>query len=43
VQQTAEVLQEQGCSLSERQIGKMIGKRGIFKEVEARAALKSVL
>jgi hypothetical protein len=43
VQQTAEVLHEQGCSLSERQIGKMIGKRGIFKEEEARASLKNLL
>jgi transcriptional regulator with XRE-family HTH domain len=42
MQQIAEVLQEQGCSSSERQVGKMIGKRGIFKEAEARAALKSV-
>ena len=41
VQQTTEILQEQGCSLSERQIGKTIGKRGIFKEEEARASLKS--
>lgn len=43
VQQTAEVLQKQGCSSSERQVGKMIGKRGIFKEAEARSALKNVL
>lgn len=43
VQQTAEVLQAQGCSSSERQVGKMIGKRGIFREAEARAALKSAL
>jgi transcriptional regulator with XRE-family HTH domain len=43
VQQTAEILHKQGCSLSERQIGKMIGKRGIFKEDEARTALKGFL
>jgi AraC-like DNA-binding protein len=43
LQQTAEVLQKQGFSLSERQIGKVIGKRGIFKEDETRAALKCFL
>lgn len=43
VQQVAGVLQEQGCSSSERQVGKIIGKRGIFKEEEARATLKNVL
>ncbi len=42
VQQAAEVLQEQGCTSSERQVGMLIGKRGIFKEAEARAALKSI-
>jgi transcriptional regulator with XRE-family HTH domain len=41
IQQTAEILQKHGFSLSERQIGKTIGKRGIFKEEEARASLKS--
>ena len=43
VQQTAEVLNAQSRTLSERQIGKMLGKRGIFKEDAARAALKNFL
>jgi transcriptional regulator with XRE-family HTH domain len=43
VQHAAEILQEQACSLSERQVGKMIGKRGIFKEEEVRASLKNFL
>jgi transcriptional regulator with XRE-family HTH domain len=43
VQQAAEILQEQAGSLSERQVGKMIGKRGIFKEEEVRASLKNFL
>jgi transcriptional regulator with XRE-family HTH domain len=41
VQQTAQVLHEQGYSLSERQVGKMLGKRGIFKEDAARTALRN--
>jgi transcriptional regulator with XRE-family HTH domain len=43
VQQTAEGLNAQSRTLSERQIGKMLGKRGIFKEDAARAALKNFL
>jgi len=43
VQQLVQTLRKHNGSLSERQVGKMIGKRGIFKENEARAALKSFL
>jgi transcriptional regulator with XRE-family HTH domain len=40
VQQAVQTLHEHKCSLSERQVGKMIGKRGMFKEDAARVALK---
>ncbi len=40
VQQAARILNEYGGSLSERQVGKLLGKRGVFKEDEVRVVLK---
>jgi hypothetical protein len=41
VQQAAQTLHEHGRALSERQVGKLLGKRGVFKEDEVRVVLKN--
>jgi hypothetical protein len=43
IQQTLRTLHENGNSLSERQVGKMLIKRGVLKEGEVRQARKIAL
>lgn len=43
VRQTARDLHAQGHSPSERQIGKLLKKRGVFKEEEVRTALQDIM
>ena len=43
VQETARSLQAQGRSPSERQVGKVLKLRGVLREDEVRAALKTAL